>query len=118
MPHNLYYIDSIYQQEGNDLSEGYITLISTDADENGRYIPATIPFTRIPRVIDDEGNSMVATENTYVYLRNYEQGGEIRLENGNNSQYALFQFQQMADLRQRLHAKYGDMTDSLTKDEL
>lgn len=117
MPHNLYYIDSIYQQEENDLSEGYITLISTDADENGRYIPATIPFTRIPHVIDDEGNSMVATENTYVYLRNYEQGGEIRLENGNNSQYALLQFQQMADLRQRLHAKYGDMTDSLTKDE-
>lgn len=116
MPHNLYYIDSIYRREGRDNTDGYITLISTDADENGKYLPTTIPFNRIP-VVRKVNDTIEVSENNYVFLRNYNYGDELVFEDGNNSQYSEAQFMRMSDIRQRLHDRYGNVTEELTEKE-
>lgn len=117
MPRNLYYIDSIYQREGSDPAEGYITLISTDADVEGRFIPITIPFNRMPMVTEANGNRRSAEEDTYAYLKEFKQGNEIILEDGNNDPYAVQQFETKASLRQRLDEAYGNEIDQLTEEE-
>ena len=45
MPRNLYFIDNVYRAGGDDNpSGGYVTLINTKPDKEGRYLPMTLLF--------------------------------------------------------------------------
>lgn len=116
MPKSTYYIDSIYRSEGSDPAEGYITLISTDADEEGSFIPYTIPFNTMPMVRAEDGLREVR-ENTYVYLSKYNPDEPVVFEDRNTSPYAEQQFSEMAELRQLLDEAYSNATDELTEEE-
>lgn len=115
MPRNLYYVDSVYRAGGDDNpSGGYVTLINTKPDKEGRYLPMTLPFRS--QLTFPEGG--MVEEDNFVFFIRHRAGENPVLRNANNTPEAISFAEEAAQAQAAVqeHSKSSE-TSELTNHE-